>query len=215
MVPSDNSDLLLKVASVATRAWELNQALEAVIAHKPRGVRPEVTTRALEAPLPWNNQVAYLVLELHRTARVIELKLLHLHDFPGDEHQRGSSSANTERALNHVTVLLHGLTSDVVVGVLNELFEWSQRAEVVLGLVEPVTPLPTPQGAAPTRCPWCSYLTLRVRTQTRVAWCVNPNCRYGPDDQRRPQGKVYVDHVTGLTHVDWTGSLPETEVETA
>lgn len=210
----DPGELRTKLASTVDGAWELNQALEAIVTHQPREVRPEITSRPVEAPLAWNSRAAYLVMELHADVRRRELESLQTVTTEWATRTRGGSEGNTRLAMLHLVKLAEAEPDDAVLKTLRWLDHWCTRARLVLGLVDPVVPLSQPD-AAQVRCPWCDYLTLRVRTATATAYCVNPGCHYSPSDPRRPQGRVETDPVTRVISIYWQGKLPESESEAA
>lgn len=212
MAHGDPNELRDKLASTIKQTWTFNLKLEQVVADKPRGVRPEITSAAIEAPLAWNSRAAYLILELHAEARRHETRLLP-HVTEG-ERIRGDSDTNTHLAIDHLIGLVEVVTDDVVLELLRWFDNWCTRAKLVLGLVDPIVPLTQPD-ATPVRCPWCTYLTLRVKTMTATACCVNPVCRYSDEDTRRPQGRVETDPVTGIISIYWHGELPEEALEAA
>lgn len=213
MVHRDPSDLRVKLADTATRAWCLNGQLETAIHHRetlpgnPEGGRPTV----VHASLPWNSRVAFLIMELHELARRLETELLA--GVSDRERARGGSSGNTELALKAIVNLTEATPDDQVLEVLRLLDRWCTRAELTLGLIDGLAHLPARDGEPEMRCPWCDYLTLRVKRVSATAHCVNPGCVYGPDDRRRPTGTVETDILTGEIMIYWQGKLPEEEEE--
>lgn len=208
MTRRDLSDLRVKLGDTVTRAWGLNGQLELAIHHRdvlpgnPEGGRPTV----VHASLPWNSRVAFLIMELHELARRLETELLtHVSD---RDRERGGSSANTRVALDAVVNLAEATPDDQVLEALRQLDRWCTHAELALGLIDGLAHLPARQGEPEMRCPWCDYLTLRVKRVTATAHCVNPRCVYGPSDRRRPCGRVETDILTGEIMIYWQGELP-------
>lgn len=213
MVQRDPNDLRVRLTTVTDRSWQLNHTLEISILHKDSQVTENLRSVAVEASPPWNARVAYLIMDLHTMARQVERDLLA--GLSGHQRSRGGSSANTEHALKSVSRLAESVPDDVVIDILRWLDNWNTRAELVLGYVDPIAHVPaTPEGAEP-RCPWCDYLTLRIKRATATAYCVNPGCQYSPSDQRRPRGRVETDVLTGEIMIYWHGELPVQEEEEA
>lgn len=213
MAHRDPSDLRVKLADTTAKAWRLNGQLEMAIHHRevlpsnPEGGRPTV----VHASMPWNGRVAFLIMELHELARRLEAELLA--GVSGRERTRGGSSANTDQALKAIVNLAEATPDDQVLETLRQLDRWCTHAELALGLIDGLAHLPARDGEPEMRCPWCDYLTLRVKRATATAHCVNPGCVYGPEDRRRPTGSVETDILTGEIMIYWQGKLPEVEEE--
>lgn len=213
MVQRDPNDLRARLSTVIKRAWELNHTLETSVVHRDSPTGEEIRSAAVEASPPWNARVAYLIMDLHTMSRQVEGELLAgLSDRP---HARGGSSLNTQRALSSISNLVESAPDDVVINILRWLDNWNTRAELVLGYTEPIVHVPASGDGQEPRCPWCDYLTLRIKRENATAYCVNPRCQYSPADPRRPRGRVETDVITGEIKIYWHGELPEEALEAA
>src|SRR5574337_1868531 len=130
MVNRVPDDLRQKIALTANEAWKLNEALEVAIVHPPRVERTATSSRAVEAPIPWNDWAANLITELHASARRRELTLLELVTVNLAERVRGGSNGNTRRALQHLTRLVELATDDEALEVLRWLDHRSEERRV-------------------------------------------------------------------------------------
>lgn len=203
---SDPSALRSRLDTYVQRAWHLNQQLESALPYRTSRYGDIPHRQRVGPAPPWHSQAAYLMMELHTQARKLEGKLhSHVVDV---ERPRGGSDTNTRMALEALVNLSEAVPDYVVVHTLTYLDDWTTRAEVVLGLLEPLRHLPTPPGESEPRCPWCTYMTLRIRMNTVTIHCVNPGCFVDTEHYRRVRGHLEINFFTGDAVIRWEDDLP-------
>lgn len=199
---------LWDLAHVVNRAWVLNEILEDEI-HQPVG-RGYGNTGGGSKPgsrAPWEGQAANLVMNLHSTARSIELEFITMVN-PETRAIRGGSDRNTWFALYHLTDLGAAIPTGHVKRATHTLTGWTWRAEVFLGEREPIHQLPRIVGHVEPECPWCGFRTLRYRVSDGMVFCVNPLCRDPDDNKVTAQLTVKIDGDLTLTWQNGVEHVP-------
>lgn len=205
--PYEPGTIRSELVKAVYRTWVLNELLENDVA-EPVGRNPGsgVGGNSTGSRPPWNSQAAELILDLRIKSRQCEW------DFTfqvlGHGTVRGDSDRNTWLALYRVTDLMGAVTDRVVLSALTVFRAWIGRAEVLLGQAEPIRRLPREFGEKEQCCPWCSYRTLRCRSDTGTVFCVNPACR--DSDGERPKAVIGVSDGGELTLLwqDGTHRIP-------
>lgn len=157
---------------------------------------------------PWNPEAAYLITELHQEARSAERRLRLFLSLP--VRPRGSSQANTQKALEAVLSLAEAAGDTQASDEARWLERWHARAKRALGEASPVARLPRQPGEPERACPFCTFFTLRYWSLDGVVRCVNPSCR--DEDGRRPSAKIEYSNFTHQLELVWMDGvcgLPE------
>jgi hypothetical protein len=173
-----------RLREAADHAWRLYCALEIEIPHRQStssGQEKMPSQRRSVAPIPWNSVAAGLTLEFHNKVRLFESELNAR--IVGSLKRRGSSDANTRRAIDAVVNLCTTSDEQTVLGVLNYLTGWNRRAENVFSPEHGLHRLPRQPGEGEARCPYCTFKTMRWNPAKGIAVCVKPDCT-GADGQR-------------------------------
>lgn len=148
---------------------------------------------------PWHSPVAMAVLDLHALSRKIEREMRYELGLP--VRYRGSSDANTAKALE-ATVNLAEKADDYLVRLgTREIEKWSRRASIALGITEVPKRLPRAIGQTEPKCPFCHLRTLRSKALERQIKCVNPKC--ADDDGRKPVGTMEFSELVGDWVIVW------------
>jgi hypothetical protein len=167
-----------RLREYADHAWRLYCALETEIPYrKSAGSGQEkIRQHRVVAPVPWNSVAAELTLEFHSEIRRLEV---HLKErvIGGYPRRRGSSGANTRRAIDSVVDLCTTTDQETIHGILGFLMKWSSRAETVFTPENGLHRLPRQPGEKEARCPYCEHTTMRWNPHNGRAVCVNPACR--------------------------------------
>ncbi len=197
-----------RLQTACQRAWRLNQALESLVPHRDGGARDEITSRTrVTAPPPWHARAALLVMDLHALTRCHERIFTYAVTKRGKK--RGGSDLNTRYSLEALPKLAEVIDDLSLWAAVFELEQWIYKAEVTIGLVEPLRHIPTHPGETEPRCPWCGFLTLRWRLATARIHCVNPSCAVDDYHDRRPSGYVEMNLSNGSVDILWDDELPE------
>lgn len=179
--------LRARLRTTADQAFRLNCALELAVPHK-KVTGPDQAAipqhRRSVAPAPWNSVAAELTLEFHAEVRRLEV---HLKEriTGGYPRRRGSSQANTARAVDSVVNLCETCDDTTVLAVLSYLATWSRRAEIYFNPEGGLYRLPREPGEKELPCPYCEHKTMRWNPARGIAVCVNPACR--TTDGQRPR----------------------------
>jgi hypothetical protein len=164
-----------RLRETVTSAIDLNHRLEKVVAEPARTVKSGHRRGRIDhSQPPWNAPAAYLVLELHSTARRIEddLRLcLNMGWRP-----RGGDDGNTLLALDAVLHLAQAVDDQAIADPARTLGGWCTRAQVALGERDLPQRLPREVGQTEARCPYCARLSLRFWATAGEVRCVNPEC---------------------------------------
>jgi hypothetical protein len=136
-------------------------------------------------------------------SRGIELRLRLMTG--GSVSVRGGSDLNTALALQTLPSLAAGVQGDLDLEGAWQcwaiLDRWCNRAQLVLGEVEPLTRVPRLPGQKEARCPWCHCQTLRYQRQAGLVRCVNPACLDGTG--QRPLAQVELGRLSGEPLLVW------------
>lgn len=187
----------------AGHAVILDGKLELLIAERPSKPGGGFHGKIDFSQPPWHAPVAYSHLELHALSRKLEREMRSELAFP--QRVRGSSNANTRKALLAVCQLAEGIDDFMVRLCTKELEKWSRRASIALELTEVPRRLPRSPGSPEPKCPFCENHTLRSRSLEGKIYCINPDCRDG--EGRKPEARMEYSPVTGNWEVVWQDNV--------
>lgn len=167
-----------RLQDVTDHAWRLYCALELLIPHQETSPNSQVRIsrqKLVSSTIPWHDNAAGLVTELHAEVRRLEVHLRE-ENFGTYGSRRGGSTENTRYALNSIAILADGVNDQLALAVLVVIERWTHRATTVLTPENGLHRLPQEPGAATLRCPHCTYTTMRWHPATGVVVCINPEC---------------------------------------
>lgn len=187
----------------AVHALGLNDRLGSLIAVKPRQPSGVFHGKIDFSQPPWHSPVAICFLDMHALSRKIERDFRHELNLP--VRYRGSSDANTRKAL-HASIDLAQTAEDYVVRLeTRDLEKWSRRASIALGETEVPRRLPRMAGKPEAKCPFCRNTTLRMcpfdmdgHGEVR---CVNPKCK--DEEGRKPSARMEFSKLAGDWVIVW------------
>lgn len=177
--------LRARLRTTADQAFRLNCTLELAVPYK-QVTGPDHAAipqhKRVVAPIPWNSVAAELTIDFQNEIRRLEV---HLKEriIGGYPRRRGSSQANTRRAIDSVVNLCETSDDATVLGVLSYFAAWTRRAENYFDPEGGLHRLPREPGEKELPCPYCERKTMRWNPARGIAVCVNPAC-HNTDGQR-------------------------------
>jgi hypothetical protein len=182
-----------RLRETADHAWGLYCALEYTIPHRstkgPDQGRP-VHHKLSHSTYPGNSVASNLTNEFHRQIRRMESHLAE-RIIGGYPKRRGSSNANTRRAIDAVVNYCETSDDATIIGTLGYLTAWNRRAENVFNPEGGLHRLPRQPGEGEARCPYCKRPTMRWNPARGIAVCVHPQC-YNTDGHRPRWSAEYI-----------------------
>lgn len=202
-VVSTHVALRSRLRDSAGHAVILDGKLELLIAERPSKSSGGFHGKIDFSQPPWHAPVAHSHLELHALSRKLEREMRWELVLP--QRARGSSNANTRKALEAVCKLSEGTDDFMVRLVTKELEKWSRRASIALELTEVPKRLPRSPGNPEPECPFCENHTLRSRSLEGKIYCINPECK--DSEGRKPEARMEYSAVTGNWEVIWQDNI--------
>lgn len=150
------------------------------------------------SPAPWHVEAAGVLMDVHAGARRLEDDLRsHLDFTPVAGTGRGSSAANTARALRALPDLAAAAGDAHAHRVTAAVSRWARQAREVRDIdqSERWVPVPRLRGSPPPACPYCRTYALRMRARSGEVRCTNVACT--DPHGAHPKARIVIGAVSG------------------
>ena len=155
--------------------------------------------------------MAFSFFEFHQLARLIEIRFRNSAELP--IRPRGSSNANTAKALQAAEKLTSKVAGTVVAEAASDLDRWLGRAMIIMGELELPQRLPRLPGKAEPSCPFCQHKTLRMFPLRGVIVCITPQEICHDEMGRKPKAAMEYSNFTCQWELVWQDNVVGVPVE--